>query len=327
MRQRGIALVYSSNVETDDTREGVRLLEASVASGSVDALVTLGSLYLYGTVIQQDWPKALEYFEKAAAAGNGNGIYQYGMAMMWSEKDPAEAEAMLVRAGEMGVGSAWSTLAEGAMYGYLGGGARSRGKFAGYAERGRAVGNDRIEVLDAQRHMWGISVSASGPETIAMLERAAASGNSQAAIYLIKLVRSGNGLNVMRRPADARQYLDQYRPLLADSEAWQLDVSIQAAVARSRDAYSAVAQQVIDHPELVTKGFGADLLKANSNAAIFALQRKLAGAGYEIGQPDGFAGRRTLRAMDQACRKLAPIASCDDSVMRPDVVSLLIEQL
>lgn len=326
-QQRGMELVYSSNVETVKTREGVELLEAAAESGDVGAMVDLGALYLYATILPKDWPRALDYFEKAAAEGNPDGIYQYGMMLMWSERDPAGAEAMLNRAGEMGANEAWTTLAEGAMYGYLGGGRTSRAKYADYAARARAAGEERVAVLDATRYMWGISVTASGPRTLAVLEEAADAGNAEAAAFLIKLVRSGNRYNVRRDRPRARAYLEKYRGLLSTAEVWQLEVSIEASEARSRSAMQTVTEKVFSRPELMTSGFGADLLDANENLAIYALQTRLTERGFGVGRIDGFVGPRTLRAMNAACRTIAPLASCDDSVMRPDVISSLIENL
>lgn len=266
-------------------------------------------------------------FETAAEAGDARGIYQYGMMLMWSQRDPDAAEAMLVRAGEMGQSQAWATLAEGAMYGYLGNGRTSRAKFPTYATRARDAGNQQIDVLDATRHMWGITVRASGPETIEMLETAADGGNAQAAAYLIRLVRSGNQMNIRREPTRARDYLETYAPILTDVAVWQLETSITAEVARNASDMAALFDQIESNRRLITKGFGADLYAANPNAAIYVIQRSLADQGYNVGTPDGMIGPRTLRAMNAACRQTAPIAACEDSVLRPDVISAIIDQV
>jgi hypothetical protein len=175
--------------------------------------------------------------------------------------------------------------------------------------------------------MWGISVRASGPQTIAVLEQAADAGNAEAAQFLIRLVRSGNSYNIRRDRAQAGAYLDRYSDLLTEAQIWQLQVSIEAAAARSPAAMAAIVATLDAQPQLMTRGFGADLLDANENAAIYVLQTRLAARGYPIGRIDGFAGTSTLQAMNAACREVAPLAACADSVMRPDVVSTLIEKL
>ncbi|SFR43730.1 hypothetical protein SAMN04488005_1945 [Yoonia tamlensis] len=324
---QGRALVYASNTVTPATREGLQLLESQAEAGNTAAMIELGALYLYGTILPQDWPRALEYFEAAAEAGDPDGIYQYAMMLMWSERAPARAEAMLQRAGNLGATKAWVTLAEGAMYGYLGGGSVSRAKFAGYAAQAHAAGEERIAVLEATRFMWGISVRASGPQTIAVLEQAADAGNSEAAMFLIRLVRSGNRYNIRREPDRASAYLEQYRDLLSQAQIWQLQIAIAAQTARSATQMADIVARLDAQPQLITQGFGADLLTANENVAIYVLQTRLAAQGHAVGQLDGFAGNRTLRAMNAACREIAPLAACADSVMRPDLVALLIEKL
>jgi TPR repeat protein len=324
---RGLALVYASNVETDGTRAGLQLLKAAADAGDSAAMTDLGAVYLYGTVLPQDWPRALGYFEAAAQAGNPEGLYQYATMLMWSERAPARAEDMLRHAGDQGVTQAWVTLAEGAMYGYLGGGRISRAKFTHYAALGDAVAEEKIAVLRATRYMWGISVTASGPRTSAILEDAANAGNAEAAAFLIRLVRSGNAYNVRRDRTQASAYLEQYRSILSEAQAWQLQVSIEAAAANTAAAMADLVRTVDAQPQLMTQGFGADLMQANENAAIYVLQSRLSARGYSVGPVDGFAGTRTLQAMDSACRTSAPLAACNDSVMRGDVVSLLIENL
>lgn len=58
MHQQGVMLVYSSNVMTDDTREGLAMLETAAEAGNVDAMISLGELLLYATVVPRDWPRA-----------------------------------------------------------------------------------------------------------------------------------------------------------------------------------------------------------------------------------------------------------------------------
>ncbi|MEZ5796807.1 MAG: hypothetical protein R3D63_04520 [Paracoccaceae bacterium] len=322
--KQGLDLVYSSNTVTEATREGVALLEQAAEAGNTEAMVQLGSLYLFGTVLPQDRKRALGYFEQAASAGDGAGLQEYGMMQMWGENGWRKAEAYLVRAGEMGEGEAWATLAEGAMYGYLGGGTASRRKFAGYAEKGRAAGVERIVVLEANRYMWGISVRASGPKAVEILETAADAGNAEAARYLIALVRDGNGLNVARNLKAAAGYLDSYAPLLGEAEIWQFALTIDAKRARDRDGWAAISDRILAQPEMMTKTLAADLYKANPNAAVYVLQRKLADEGYDLGRPSGYADKRTLRAMNRACRNLVQPALCEDNVLQPEVVSSLL---
>ncbi len=324
LRRQGEIIVYSVDPEIRDVPGGIALLEQSAAKGNTAAKLTLGEIYLYGLVVPPDLPRSLEYFEEIAAAGDGSGLAQYGMMLMWSEADWATAENYLIRATDLGTSSAWATLAEGAMYGYLGGGAHSRHKFDGFAEKARAANNARIEVLDAIRQMWGISMRASGPATIAKLQAAADVGNAEAAKFLISLQRDGNGMNIRRDRDGAIETLTRYSNLLSSTEIWQFNLSVQAARARDVADYEAVAAEVTAHPEWITKPLGVELQRANENAAIYVLQTRLQARGLYSGPLNGLATRSTIHAMYHGCDRILNRASCDDSVMRPDVIAALL---
>lgn len=324
LRSNGQALIYAANPAERDVDGGIAMLVRAAEAGDINAKLSLGGVYLYGLVVPANLPLALDYFEQVASEGDGSGLAQYGMMMMWSEQDWASAEKTLVRAGEMGEGSAWATLAEGAMYGYLGGGSFSRAKFDAYAEKARAAGNARIEVLDATRQMWGISMPADGPATLAKLRAAADNGNADAARSLISLLRDGNGMNLRRDREAATKALNQYAPLLTEVEIWTYGTSIQAAKARDTAGYAEVAAEVMAHPERHTKLLGVELRNANLRAAIYVLQTRLAEKGLYTGPLDGLAGTGTLRAMYLHCQGMLNQSGCEDNVMRPDVVAALI---
>ena len=324
MADAGAALVYASDPALRNVEGGMALLKKAAAGGHVQAMLTLGSLYLYGGAIQINRARSLEYFEQAAAAGDGTGLAQYGMMLMWGEQNWSRAQKILVRAGEMGDSSAWVTLAEGAMYGYLGGGRYSRAKFDGYAAKARAAGQSRIEVLDAIRQMWGISMAADGPAAVAKLRAAAEKGNADAAKYLISLLRDGNGMNVARDRTAASEAVAKYTSLLTYSEVWQYTLSMQAAYAPDNAAYALIAAEIAAHPELITKPLGGELQKANPRAAMYVLQARLKANGLYRGPLDGLAGKGTLRAMNAACDGLWDRAGCDDNLLRPDVIAALI---
>jgi TPR repeat protein len=307
-----------------DVEAGLPLLEQAIGAGDVKARLALGAFLLYGIALPADAPRALALFEEAAAAGNGTGLAQYGEALMWKLSDPPAAEAYLRRAGEMGVGAAWATLAEGAMYGYLGGGAASRAKFDDFAEKARAAGNARIAVLEAQRQMWGISMVASGPQTVAQLTEAAEAGNAEAAKFLIALLRDGNGLNVMKDAEAAEAALERYRAALSEAEIWQYGLTIAAKRARVPARYAALAEQAAAHPEWMSDWLGQELYKANPNVAVYLVQQKLRAAGSYRGALDGYVGPKTVRALKAACAGFADLPACDDSVLRPEVIGAVL---
>jgi uncharacterized surface protein with fasciclin (FAS1) repeats/TPR repeat protein len=275
LRTEALQLVYASPIVVDDTLRGVAMLAELAEQGDVEAKIALGDLYLYGTLLARDWPKALQLYDSAADAGNGQGLYNYGMMLMWEERDPTLAETMLIRAGEMGVTEAWATLAEGAMYGYLGDDSISQAKFDAFAQRGVAEGVDRIAVLEATRHMRGISVESSGSRALEILEMASDQGNVEALRFLVRVVRDGNGNAILADRSRALELLEAYRPLLSALEFEQLKLTINAASSRSVADLEQFARDVKERPEVINVDFARDLIAANANALVYLLRSNL----------------------------------------------------
>lgn len=324
LRKDGEALVYAIDPTLRNVDKGMDFLEQSAATGNVKAMLTLGSLYLYGVVTPSNRTRALTYFEQAAAVGDGSGLARYGTMLMWDDSDWSAAQKILIRAGEQGDSGAWAVLAEGAMYGYLGGGRQSRAKFDGFAEKARAAGNARIEVLDAIRQMWGISMRADGPATVAKLRAAADKGNVDAAKYLISILRDGNGMNIARDRAAATEAVGRYANILTKTEIWQYNLSINAALASNTSAYASISNEITAHPEWITSPLAVELQKANPGVAMYLLQQHLKAKGLYHGPLDGLVGKKTLRAMHSACDGLWDRSGCDDNPLNPAVVAALI---
>ncbi len=316
--------LVSGAVLQRDVASGTALLQEAISAGDVEAHIALGKLHLHGIGLTQDRARALELFEAAAQAGNGHGLAAYGDALMWSQRDPAQAEAILNRAGELQANEAWVSLANGAMYGYLGGGRISRAKFEGYAEKARAAGEEKIAVLEAERNMWGINMRASGPETLARLRSAAEAGNATAAGFLIELTRDGNGLNVRREPERARAVLADFGSLFSDKKREQYALSIDAALARQAQDYAPMADVFNARADLRSNWFGTQIAKANLNLAFYILQQKFASDGLYGGPINGYATPSTLRVAAQVCRELDLNEYCADNVLQPGVVGALI---
>lgn len=305
-----------------DLEKGLAYMRKAVADGDDHAMVALGDFYFYGTGVPQDREKARVYFQQAAESGNGEGLENYGTDLMWRNTSPRAAQTVLERAGELGRPSAWSTLAEGAMYGYLGKG--SRQKFDDYAERALAAGQERIAVLEAQRRMWGISMRASGPKVISGLEEAASEGNTEATRYLISLVRNGNQYNIRKRPDQAEDYIDRYGAALSDEERAHYERTIAAARTRKLGNLPTLAELFDGTPSTMQKSLASDLYKANPNLVIYMLQQKLQAEGRYDGPVDGLAKKRTVNALYDACKADGSIENCADRVLQADVIATLL---
>jgi len=321
MQILGEQLIWGSVVERH-IPQGLALLEQAVAAGDTKAQVALGKLYLYGGPLKKDKTRALELFEAAAAQGDGTGLRSYGADIMWSWSNPTRAEAFLERAGNLGDGAAWTALAEGAMYGYFG--EKQRRRFTTFAAKAVALNETRIAVLEAQRRLYGINMRASGPIALKGLEEAAAAGNPDAARFLIALVRDGNNYNVRKRPQQAEAYLSRYATHLSETDRTGLAFTIKASRTWDATQYAALATEFDSLKSLHTATFGKDLYTANPNLAVYILQKRWQQAGDYRGNPDGYAGKKTVRALRTACKKLPMTRICRVSVLHPDVVGQLI---
>ncbi len=323
LRLLGEQLIFGTHYNKD-LPAGLALMERAVALRNSKAMVSLGSLYLQDDALGRDRGKALELFEAAATLGDGNGLATYGADMMWREIDAKAAETMLRRAGELGSAKAYATLAQGAMYGYLGGGAASRAKYEGYAGKALDAEADEIAIFEAERMLWGIGARASGPKALAILKQAADQGNKAAAKYLIALLRNGNNLNVRRSPSQAQAALEKYAPLLNATERAQYALTLDAAKARTPSAYADVYRAFEEQAGLHTEAFGREVYKANPNVAVYILQAKLKAQGRYGGALDGYATRKALAAIYDACSTTLNLDLCNDSVMRADVIGALL---
>lgn len=301
---------------------GLRLLEQAVEAGNDTAKLKLGKLLLNGTNIQPDPDRALALFEDLAKSGNGEGLEVYGARLMWANADPKAAESYLRRAGELGRGSAWTTLAKGLIYGYLG--KRTPSRFNEFADRARAAGEEEIALVDAARFTWGLTTRASGKKVLAVLEEAAEAGNAKAARRLIALTRDGNSYNIRKDPMRAEKYLERYGDLLPAPDVKQLQLSIKAASAWNVGQFARLAQTFEDQPDMLSVEFGKDLFKSNPNFAVYLFQRWMAERGLYRGSVNGLATEKTMRTLVRECKKLGTLPNCNDGPLRADVVSALL---
>jgi len=320
-RVLGESLIGGWVLERDATT-GMQFMEQAVGDGDTQAKITLGSFFLYGDDLAQNTARATELFKSAAEDGNGEGLEQLGAHLMWEQIDTPSGEAYLRQAGKLGRTSAWETLAEGAMYGYLG---PNRGeKFDKYAKMARENDSTRIEVLDAQRQMWGISMRASGPATIEKLEKEASEGNKDALKFLISLVRDGNEMNIRSKPARASTYIEKYLDMLTPAEAMQFKLSIEAAQANSRAEYNTIYKRFSEWEGAVPDELAKEVFAANPNLSIYMLQKSMKEQGTYKGPLNGLATRSTLKAIVKGCKSHRIRRNCTKSVVDADVIGPLL---
>ena len=64
-----------------DYRKAMEWYEKGAAAGNSGAMINIGWLYQNGWGVPQDYVKAREWYEKAAAKGNGAGMNSVGLLL------------------------------------------------------------------------------------------------------------------------------------------------------------------------------------------------------------------------------------------------------
>lgn len=324
-RRLGEALVTGSGVARKPS-EGRKLLETAGKNGDPKSLVVLGRLLMEGQYLKTDLPHARLLFEKAAQLGDVEGVELLGRKLMWNGRSRAEtkrAEKYLTMAGEAGSGPAWTTLAQGAVYKKFGKG--SAAKYPVFLKNARALGETKIEVIEAERWMWGLAgAKANASKTISTLETAAAAGNQDAIKYLIGLRRGGNGWNIKKNTKKAQAYFDKYGGKLTQADHNQQTTLLRVARARSPGDFAQLLENIDDHPDFRSAEFHKQLFRANQNFSVYVLQAALKERKIYTGSLNGMATARTISAIRRACDALPGKTKCKGKILSPGVIAQVI---
>lgn len=324
-RRLGEALITGSGVARKPL-EGRKLLETAGKNGDPKSLVVLGRLLMEGQYLKADLLHARSLFEKAAQLGNVEGVELLGGKLMWNGRSKADAklaEKYLTMAGKAGRGPAWTTLAQGAVYRKLGKG--SAAKYPIFLKNARALGETKIEIVEAERWMWGLAgTKANASKTISTLETAAAAGNQDAIKYLIGLRRGGNGWNIKRNLKIAQAYLDKYGSKLTQDDRNKQTILFQAARAHSPSAFAQLLENIDDHPDFKSAEFHKQLFRANQNFSVYVLQAALKERKIYTGSLNGLATARTISAIRRVCDALRGQAKCNGKILSAGVIAQVI---
>lgn len=322
-RVLGEALIKGVGV-TKNTQEGLKLLQTAGENGDAKSLIVLGRYYLDGSQTKPDPKRGRAFLEKAAFLGNTDGVEQLGSALIWSKSssDTKLAVKYLILAGNAGHGSAWYTLAQGAIFKKMGKGGTA--KYTDFRDKARALKEPNIEVLEAQRWMWGMGGVKSNPaKTLAILEQAADAGNATAARYLIGLMQNGN-YYFKKSQSKARAYAKRYGkpPSIAE----KLDQMIQYDAPGKADINSlaSMSKEITAHPELETEAFYIRVFRANQNLYSYGLQTALKAQGLYQGPLDGIVGDQTIAALQVACDSRLGPAKCTGNLLSANIVVAII---
>lgn len=324
-RRLGEALITGTGVAKKPT-VGIKLLEEAGKNGDPKSEIILGRLLMEGRSLKADLPRAKSLFEQAAGLGDFEGIEQLGLKLMWNSRSKVDsklAEKYLTRAGKAGRGSAWTTLAQGAVYGKLA--TSSLVKYQGFVQNARSMGETAIEIVEADRHMWGLlGTKASASKAISILEIAAANRNQDAIKYLIGLLRDGNGWNIKKSTKKAQAYFDKYGSKLSQENKNRQVILLRAAKTNSVGAFNRLAQEINAQPDFSSIEFQKQLFRTNRNFSIYLVQVKLKKGKIYNGPPNGLATTRTLSSMHRACNILQNGKKCDGKMLSEGVAALII---
>lgn len=324
-RRLGDAWITGSGVAKNPT-EGLKLLEAAGKNGDAKSLVILGRLLMEGRFLKANPARARSLFEKAAKLGDVEGVELLGGKLMWSGRSKADAklaEKYLTMAGKAGRGPAWTTLAQGAIYGKLGKG--STAKYPVFLKNARLLGETRIEIVEAERWMWGqAGTKADASKTISTLETAAAAGNRDAIKYLISLLRDGNGRGINKSTKKAQTYLDKYGNKLTQADQYRQAILLKAARTDSLNAFAQLSEKIDSRSDFVSAEFHKQLFRVNRNFSIYLLQAALKERKIYKGPLNGMATASTVSSIRRACDALHGEAKCEGKLLSEETMARVI---
>jgi TPR repeat protein len=325
-RQQGENLITGWGGVKQNKAEGVKLLDDAIAKGDPKSSVTLGKLLMDGQFLKQDRNKALFLVQNAARMGNFEGVEAVGETLMWTGRtadDRREAERLLYLAGTSGRGSAWTTLAYGAIYGRLG--KADGAKYATYAEKARALGSTQIEVVEAERLLYGLGTKKNAARVVTNLEAAAANGNPDAIKFLIKLFRDGSRPDVKKNLTKAQAYFDTYGQKLPAADQQQQTLLLKIARATKLSEFVELSRAIRARPDFQSVDFQKQINSANWYFSVYLAQQSLKRRKQYSGPLDGRVTKKSFLSIQRACRVLPLKADCSDkNVLSGKTLALII---
>lgn len=208
---------------------------AEYEPGSARAMGALARAYRYGRGTEQDLPRSVEFFRKAADAGSASALI--ALATAYTEgsgvpRDPAEARRLLLEAVDRGIDGAYVDLGRFYLSGFGGEIDPERAVVAFY--RASEAGNLDGDVELARAYLSGYGITRNTAEGVRLLQKAAEGGVAEAMIKLYELY--ANGFDVAVDEAKALAWLERAAETNDDALTRLLDVarsgsSVDAATA------------------------------------------------------------------------------------------------
>lgn len=202
-----------------DLASALDLYKTAAAQGDADAEYRLGTLYLRGSGVAQNYGQAWGWFQKAAAQNNAHAEYELGMmygnglgvsrdlalSMAWFQKAAAQGDAD----GENGVAI---------MYAKGLGVPRDFHAALAWFEKAAAAGSASAQSSLGAMYANGEGVGENLRRAFAMLQQAAAQGNADAEVNLGILLFNGESSGLFRGPTHYDQAMAWFQKAAAQGD-------------------------------------------------------------------------------------------------------------
>ncbi|CUH82680.1 tetratricopeptide repeat protein [Tropicibacter naphthalenivorans] len=296
------------------------LLEEMAQSGDAEALSRLARLYRSGLGVPRDYARANALYLQAAAAGQGGALLS-AAEMEMRRGLYSRARTTLNKAMEADVEGAALALAEAELRRNLG----SRSDPAA----GTALIRDGLDRQDLDFALLALDLMGDrltpgvpAPEVLEMVERAADTGSSQAALALIRVSRERPrlvpGLGARRVP-----WLTKYSDQLPEEARIEEEIRLLVAVNAPAKARRLVQQRVAQADAALVDVTLVAAWRADRNVYIHAVQAELTRLGMYAGRLNGRLTGATLGAMLRFCRQEGFAEQCQHGPLGGTAVRLV----
>lgn len=308
-----------------DVSEGLRLIKLSAETGDQWALMRLGDLYRFGDYVVVDGPAAIGFYQQAAIAGNDDAliklsdIYRDGIIVA---KDVQKSMSYLQQASDKGTKRATVILGQnhmGKKFGQLSDPALGMRLLKQAYEMGEPSAAPAL----ANIYMNGSLVASNPQRAIRILTKAANENNTLAVTQLVSYYRDGKKDVLTQDIVKAREIFQKYQNIYTLSERLRQDIILQAATARTAEAYVKIVELIKSAPPKIQPETISALRNVNVNAFVFVVQERLKRRGFYAGKTNGLLTLATIQSINKFCQQSAAAPKCSQGPLSPAAVRLI----
>ncbi len=268
----------------EGTKGAVTAYEQAARLGRTDAMLKLGDLYRYGTLVKKSGKTAVQYYQMAIDAGDAYGLYSLGRGYLDND---------------------------------LGGsGTPKRGLALLKQAEQKAIPEATVAIAEAYES--GSGVKASIPTAIGILENAAQAGNAAAISHLLGIYRDGISVHNRRvtRPdlAKATATLAKYGNKLDRGSFLSEQLQLEAA-GQSWKAGTNIASRLAELSSHERAEFLQALRTININTLVAVIQVQHRQLGLYKGKVNGLLNNATVASIAKFCTARATVAACNPGIL------------